>query len=300
MSINKQLLRIADHFSTAANSIKSIRFRKHFLRALLYAMLTAVVLINDLPLVWMVITSIKPDNEIVAYPPTLLPSRPTLDHYVQLFLASDFGRYMLDSAITAASTTVAVTILGTLGAYALTRFNFAIVRWLGEVSLLAYMVPSILLLVPLLRIMYFLHLDDTLLSLVIIYTTLLLPFGIWTLRSYFHGIPIELEEAAMVDGCTRAGAFFRVILPQAVPGMIASAIFTFNAAWGEYLFASSGLITKSLTLSPGLLTLVSSADIQGWGMLMAGCVVMTVPLMILFTIFQRQMVDVWAEGAVKN
>jgi ABC-type glycerol-3-phosphate transport system permease component len=296
-----RLGRVGNSYSTAARASMAILLRKISFRTFLYVMLIVVVGINDLPLAWMAITSIKPSNEIVIYPPGGLPNRPTFDNYVQLFTVSNFGHYMLNSAIVAGSTTVAVTVLGTFGAYALVRFNFASVRWLGEASLLAYMVPSILLLVPLLRIMYFLHLDDNLLSLVIIYTTLLLPFGLWTLRPYFQGVSIELEQAAMVDGCTRFGAFIRVVLPQGVPGVIASAIFTFNAAWGEYLFASTLLTTaKSLTLSPGLLMLFSSADIQGWGMLMAGCVFMTMPLVLLFIIFQRQLVEAWGEGAIKS
>jgi multiple sugar transport system permease protein len=194
-----------------------------------------------------------------------------------------------------------VVVLGTLGAYAVVRFKFPFVRWMGEASLAAYMVPSILLLVPLIQIMYAIHLDNNLLSLMLIYTTLLLPFGLWTLRSYFQGISVELEHAAMVDGCTRFGAFIRVVIPQAIPGMIASAIFTFNAAWGEYMFAST-LITNpdSLTLSPGLLLLMPSHGIQQWGMMMAASIVMTLPLLVLFILFQRQLVETWGEGAVKG
>jgi len=257
-------------------------------------------------------TSIKPDSNIITWPPSILPSRPTFQHYIDLFTTNysgaiavstgNFGNYLLSSTIVTVITTTLVVTLGTLGAYALVRFEFRAVSWIGEASLFAYMVPSILLLVPLVQIMYGLHLDNNLLSLILIYSTLLLPFALWTLRSYFQGISIELEQAAMVDGCTRFGAFSRVVLPQAVPGMIAAAIFTFNAAWGEYLFASV-LITdpNKLTLSPGMLLLMPSAGVQQWGMLMAASVIMTVPLIILFIVFQRQLVGAWAgEGAVKG
>jgi len=280
---------------------RTFRWRKNSVRILLFAALMVVVLINDLPLLWMGITSIKPDREIVVYPPTGLPIHPTLDNYVRLFTISEFGHYLFASALVATVSTIGVVVLGTLGAYAVVRFKFPFVRWMGEASLAAYMVPSILLLVPLIQIMYAIHLDNNLISLMLIYTTLLLPFGLWTLRSYFQGISVELEHAAMVDGCTRFGAFIRVVVPQAIPGMIAAAIFTFNAAWGEYMFAST-LITNpdSLTLSPGLLLLMPSHGIQQWGMMMAASIVMTLPLLVLFILFQRQLVETWGEGAVKG
>lgn len=279
----------------------SPRLRRDGVRLSLYALLLLILAVNDLPLVWIVNTSLKPEGEVIGFPPTLLPSAPTLQNYVNLFTASNFGLFLLHSAEVATVATAAVVILGTFGAYAFVRFPFGMVRWLGEASLLAYMIPSILLLVPIVRIMYFLHLDNKLLSLMIIYTTLAVPFVLWTLRSYFHGFALELEQAAMVDGCTRFGAFLRVVVPQAVPGMIAAAIFAFNASWGEFLFAST-LMTdpNSLTLSPGLLLLLPAHGIEEWGMVMGACAVMTVPLIALFIVFQRQLVETWGQGAVKG
>ncbi len=279
----------------------SPRLRGDGSRLFLYVLLLLILAINDLPLLWVADTSLKPEGEVIAFPPTGLPSSPTLQNYVRLFTVSNFGRYMLHSAVVATVVTSAVVILGTFGAYALVRFPFRFVRWLGEASLLAYMIPSILLLVPLVRIMYFLHLDNHLTSLMIIYTALAVPFTLWTLRSYFYGVAVELEQAAMVDGCTRFGAFLRVVVPQAIPGMIAAAVFAFNASWGEFLFAST-LITdpNALTLSPGLLILIPSHGIEQWGMLMAACVLMTLPLIVLFIVFQRQLVETWGEGAVKG
>lgn len=285
--------------------------RRVSLRVVLYVVLALIVLFNDLPLAWMFNTSLKPDSQIITWPPTILPSHPTFQHYIDLFVTSttaiavstgNYGHYLLSSTIVSTISTATVVVLGTLGAYALVRFQFPLVKWIGEASLFAYMVPSILLLVPLVQIMYGLHLDNNLLSLVLIYSTLLLPFALWTLRSYFQGISVELEQAAMVDGCTRFGAFYRVVIPQAVPGMIAAAIFTFNAAWGEYMFASTLITDPNITtLSPGMLLLLPSSGVQQWGMMMAASVIMTVPLIILFVIFQRQLIGAWAgEGAVKG
>lgn len=266
-------------------------------RLLQYALLMVILAINVLPLIWIAITSLKSDIEIVQYPPTGLPQHPILQNFVELFTMTPFGRYMLNSAIVATATTAAVVALGMFAAFAIARFNFRWIRGLGELSLFAYMVPSILLLVPLLRVMFFLRLDNSLWSLIIIYTTLTLPFALWTLRSYFQGVAAELEEAAMVDGCTRFGAFIRVVVPQAFPGLISTAIFTFNAAWSEFLFASTLMTTTDrLTISPGLLQILPSTGIIRWGLIMAACVAMVLPLLILFMVGQRQLVETWGEG----
>lgn len=282
--------------------LRSVHARRLIGVVFLYALLAILVVINDGPLVWMALTSVKPESEILSYPPTGIPSAPTFANYQGLFTESPFGTYLSNSGFIAICTTAIVVTFGTIGAYALVRFKFGFVRWVGEASLVAYMVPSILLLVPLVRLMYVLQLDDNPLALIIIYSTLLLPFGLWTLRSYFRGLSIELEQAAMVDGCTRFGAFWRVVLPQAVPGMIAASIFTFNASWSEFMFAQTLMTTPDrFTLSPGLVFLTPTNGLPQWGVLMAGAVTMTIPLVILFALFQRYLVDAWGgAGAVKG
>ena len=186
-------------------------------------------------------------------------------------------------------------------AYSFTRFRFRFLRGVGELSLFAYMVPPILVLVPIAQILTGLRLSNNLLALIVLYTATLLPFALWVLRSYFHGITVELEQAAMVDGCTRFGAFIRVVVPQAVPGLISTAVFTFNAAWSEYLFASTLMTSpKSLTLSPGLALLLDQTGVYSWGVLMAGSVIVVAPVVVLFVIAQKQLVGGLGEGAVKG
>jgi len=266
-----------------------------------YALLVFTVALTALPLLWMVLSSLKPDRETAAYPPTLWPRTFTLANYQTLFRVSDFGSYLQNSAFLATATTALTLVLATLAAYALTRFAFGFLRALGELSLLAYMVPPILLLVPIARIVTGAHMANSLPALVIVYTANMLPFGLWILRSYFEGISIELEHAAMVDGCTRFGAFYRVILPQALPGIISTGIFTFNAAWSEYLFASTLLNGGDrMTLSPGLALLMDQTGVYSWGMLMAAACLVTVPVIVLFVIAQKQLVSGWGEGALKG
>ena len=270
-------------------------------RAGQYALLGVVLLVTCLPLLWIVLTAFKPDSEIVAFPPTIIPTQVTLKNFENLFRISSFGSYLTNSLMVATSTTILTVTLGMFAAYAFTRFRFRFLRGVGELSLFAYMIPPILVLVPIAQILTGLRLSNNLLALIILYTATLLPFALWVLRSYFYGITVELEQAAMVDGCSRFGAFIRVVVPQAVPGLIATAVFTFNAAWSEYLFASTLMTSpKTLTLSPGLALLLDQTGVYSWGVLMAGCVIVVAPVVVLFVIAQRQLVGGVGEGALKG
>jgi ABC-type glycerol-3-phosphate transport system permease component len=269
-----------------------------------YGILIAVVLVADLPLVWIVVTAFRPDQDLTAYPPLLFPSRLTFDHFRHLFTSTLFGTYFVNSAFVASTATLLTMVVGTMGAYTIARFQarYVYLRALAQMSLLAYLVPPILLLVPITQIIGVLGLANNLTALVLVYSaTLLLPFALWILRSYFHGVSAELEEAAMVDGCTRFGAFRRVVLPQAASGLITTAVFTFNAAWQEYLYASILLSDpKSETLSFGVSQLVQADFFISWGQLMAASVIITIPVIVLFTIAQRQLVGGIGSGAVKG
>jgi multiple sugar transport system permease protein len=270
-------------------------------RAIQYALLALVVVVMDAPLAWMVLSSLKPDAENAAYPPTLLPRTWTLQEYVSLFKVSDYGTYLGNSLFLAVGATAAALVLATLAGYVLTRFRLPLLQPIGEIALFAYLIPPILLLVPIARLVAFAGLANDRLALLIIYTANLLPFGLWVLRAHFQGIAADLEDAAMIDGCSRFGAFGRVIIPQAVPGLIAAGVFTFNASWSEYLYASTLLNSPDkLTLSPGLALLMDQTGVYSWGVLMAGSVIMVVPLILLFALAQQQLVGGRGEGAIKG
>jgi multiple sugar transport system permease protein len=267
----------------------------------LHALLLAAVAVASLPLLWMLLASLKTDAENTAYPPTILPRTWTLASYAALFTVSDFGGYLRNSAVLATGTTALTIALATLSAYAITRFRLPGLRLTGELSLFAYMIPPILLLVPIARIVTGLGLANTSTALVLVYSAHLVPFALWILRAHFQAIPVELEHAAMVDGCTRFGAFARVIVPQATPGIISTAVFTFNAAWAEYLFASTLLNSgKKMPLAAGLALLMDQTGVYSWGMLMAASVLVTLPVVALFVLAQKQLVSTWSEGAVKG
>lgn len=270
-------------------------------RLFLHAMLVVVVVVADFPLAWILMTALKPDKEIALYPPTLFPSTFTLDNFENLFRISPFGSYLTNSIIVASGATILTVVLGTLAAYSFARFHYRFLNGVGELSLFAYMVPPILVLVPIAQVVTALGLANNLASLMVLYTATLLPFALWVLRSYFLGYTLDLEQAAMVDGCTQFGAFRRVVVPQAMPGLISTAVFTFNAAWSEYLFASTLMSTpKTLTLSPGLALLLNQTGVYSWGVLMAASVIVVMPVIFLFIIAQRQLVSGLGAGAVKG
>jgi ABC-type glycerol-3-phosphate transport system permease component len=261
-----------------------------------------LVLIVVGPLLWAVLSSFKPDVETSTYPPTIWPHAFTLRNYEKLFTVLPFTTFFLNSVAVATATSILTILLSASAAYSTARFRSAIAEVTSGIGLVAYMLPAILIVVPVFAVAQAIHALDSLPALVVIYSAYFVPFGVWQLRSYFAGIPIELEDAAMVDGASRLEAFYMVVLPQALPGLIATGIWTFTVAWNEYLFASLLLYTQShQTLSIGLSTvLVSDNNLYSWGVLMAACTLMTVPVMVIFMVIQRSLVAGLSSGAVKG
>ncbi len=272
-----------------------------FRRTVLYVLMILAVLWAVFPLIWVLISSIRPDIETYAFEQTFLPQNPTLDNYVSLFKITPFGIWMKNSAILSIATTLVVVVLSSMAAYAMSRFRYKIFGILGQLTLLAYMMPAIILVVPIFFLLFKLNLTNSQFGLFLVYVGTRLSVGLWMLRSYFQGIPIELEEAAMVEGATRFQAFWKVILPQAFPGMISTAIFTFSVTWQEYLFASILIFnSRSQTISAGVATFISEDWIYSWGTLMAAGVMISLPLVLLYAFMQRYLIAGWGGGAVKG
>jgi ABC-type glycerol-3-phosphate transport system permease component len=237
------------------------------------------------PLFWMVISSLKSTGEFYASPPTFLPVHWTLDNYRMLFAQTSFGTYFTNSLIVALGATFMSLLVGGLGAYSLSRFRFRSIAVFAQMTLLAYMLPEVLVVIPLYVYVVKLGMADTL----------------WYMRAYFNAIPVTLEESAMVDGCTRLQALRRVVLPLALPGLISTGVFAFNHAWNEFLFAlvfTSSERKKVLTL--GLATWIGQDSIYSWGMLLAAAVLVTVPVLIFYLLVQRKLVAGLAGGATKG
>lgn len=260
-----------------------------------------LVAIIAFPLIWMVLTSLKPQSELFRIPPGFLPSEITFEHYRILLTDTPFLRYFFNSMILATTTTVLVVAVGALGAYSLVRFRYRGRETLAGLVLFTYLLPSVVLIIPLYLMMVKIGLSNTLASLVIAYTTFSLPYALWLLRSFMAGIPEDLESAALVDGASRMGAFFDVILPQALPGIISTALFTFILAWNEYLYALVLVNSdQSRPLTTGVMNMLITAFNIDWSLLMAASVMMSIPLIIIFAFLQSYLTRGFGAGGVKG
>jgi multiple sugar transport system permease protein len=260
-----------------------------------------LVIVISFPLIWMVITSLRPQTELFKIPPTLIPRSITFEHYAKLLWDTPFLRYFANSMLLATSTTIVVVAIGTLGAYSLARFSYRGREMLAGLILFTYLLPSVVLLIPLYLMMVKLGFANTLTSLVIAYTTFALPYALWLLRSFMAGVPEDLESAALVDGASRIGAFVDVILPQALPGIISTALFTFILAWNEYLYALVMVNADDVRpLTTGVMNmLITSFNIE-WSLLMAASVMMSIPLIIIFAFLQSYLTRGFGAGGVKG
>jgi multiple sugar transport system permease protein len=273
-----------------------------FLRKLAFNLFTwSLVLLIAFPLFWMIVTSIKPQTELFRIPPTWIPEQVTFEHYWRLLSETPFLLYFRNSVILATTTTLFVVALGTIGAYSLVRFRYRGRETLAMLVLFTYLLPSVVLIIPLYLMMVELGLSNTLTSLVLAHTTFALPYALWLLRSFMEGVPEDLESAALVDGATRMGAFRDVILPQLLPGIISTALFTFILSWNEYLYALVLVNSESVRpLTTGVMSMLITAFNIEWSLLMAASVMMSLPLIVVFAFLQSYLTRGFGAGGVKG
>ncbi len=263
--------------------------------------LLAVMLVWTLvPFYWMIATSLKKDKEIYGFEATLVPREPTLDAYRRLFDQTPFLKYVRNSSIIAGVTTVASLVFGCLGAYALARLRFRGRALIARGLVFTYLVPPSLLFIPLFAMMSALQLVDTHHGLILAYLGFTVPFCTWLLMGYFRSVPLELEEAALVDGCTRMGALTRIILPVSLPALAVVAFFSFTQAWNEFLYAQVFVNSIEVrTITTGL-TLFIIEDVFFWGPMMGAALLSTIPPVAIYLVFQRWVVKGLTLGAVKG
>jgi multiple sugar transport system permease protein len=264
-----------------------------------YSILLLVVAIVLLPIYWMVITSLKLPREIYRVP-SLWPQVFTWDNYHELIDEKDFLLNIRNSLIVASAVTVISLIISSFAAYSLVRFRYRFKGIIGRIILFAYLTPTSLLFIPLSIIIARLNLGNSLNGLILVYLTFSLPLSTWLLQGYFRGVPKELEEQAMVDGSTRLGALFRILLPLSLPGLAAVSIFTFTGAWNELLLALIFITSESKRTVPLGINYLITSDVLPWGTLMAGAVLSSLPVMILYFVAQRFMVSGATAGSVKG
>ncbi|MBA2452354.1 MAG: carbohydrate ABC transporter permease [Chloroflexia bacterium] len=268
-----------------------------FAKHLLAAGASCLILV---PFLWMVSTSLKDPVEVVLRDPTILPRTFEVENYGRVFSRGRFGDYFLNSIMVSTATTLICVTLATLSGYAFARYRLPGGKPLLFGILATQMFPEILLAIPLYVLLRNLGLLDSLLGLILVYTTFALPFCVWMLRNYFMAIPRDLDDAAIVDGATRLQALRTVILPVAVPGIIATALFSFILSWNEFFYANTFISTRDRqTVSVGLQSLIGEFTTD-WGLLMAGAVVTTAPVVAVFFFVQRFLTQGLAAGAVKG
>lgn len=267
-----------------------------------YLLLTVALLCALAPVYWMLTISFKTEVEQFAVPPPWFVFTPTANHYHDAFVTRGFGNYLLNSAIVAVASTACALVIGTLAAYALARFQlpWRLNRRLSLWILSTRMFPAIVTAVPLFLMMRDVHLLNTRLSLIIVYTGFNLPFVVWMMRGFFADLPRDLEEAALVDGDSRMGALVRVVLPLVSPGLAATAVFCLIVSWNEFLFALVLTQTDaSTTLPVGIAGSVTQFEIK-WGVMSAAATVAVVPILVFALSLQKYLVRGLSMGAVKG
>ncbi|HXU88806.1 MAG TPA: carbohydrate ABC transporter permease [Methylomirabilota bacterium] len=269
-------------------------------RPLLYVGAVVLVVAAAFPLFWMLSTSLKPSDEIFATPPRMIPVHPTLENFGRLFSQTSFLTYFRNSATVASMAVLLTLSVSALGAYGLTRFSFSGRDKVAGLILTTYMFAPVMIIIPFYILVKQLGIVNTHLALVLSYTTFCLPFCLWLLRAFFSSIPLELEEAALVDGAGRGRAVWHVVLPLALPGLIATAIFTFILAYNDFLFSMVLITSEELKTLPVGVNDLFNATIVDWGMIMAAGVMITAPAVLFFAAVQRYLVQGWGAGGVKG
>ncbi len=272
-------------------------FGKRFLMT--YLPLIALLIFILFPFYWTFVTSIKPESELYGAI-TYWPSAVMWDNYKKLFTTTvDFLKAMKNSFIVASITTLVSLTASTLAAYAFSRYRFKGRKFMMALFLSNNMFPTVLLLIPLYSIMRNLKLLYTPWALVLAYTTFTLPFSVWLLNGFFNDLPMSLEEAALVDGCNRRMAFFKIILPILGPSLVATGVYIFMTSWNEYTFAVMFTNNATRTIPVALKSLIGQLGVD-WGLLTAGGIVTIIPVCIMFFFAQKKLVEGLTAGAVKG
>ena len=281
-----------------------MRKRPTRLKAGTIMLIGIICLFSMFPLFWMISTSFKPAAEVFTNNPNFIPKNPTLSGYITMFTVKtktvDFLGWAANSAICAFFTSIFGLIVASLGGYGMSRFRFRGRMPLGYFILIVQVIPGSLLVIPLFMILSELKLLNSFFGLIIMYVTFAVPFCTWMMKGFFDTIPLSLDEAARIDGASEFATFFRIVLPLTLPGMAVTAFFSFITGWNEYLFASVCMRDYSKwTLSVGLSSFQGQYN-TSWTNLMAGSVLITIPIVVLFIVLQKYLVGGMTAGAVKQ
>lgn len=265
-------------------------------------LLTAGILIifSGFPFLWMVSTALKESREIFATPPTIIPRAIAFENIARLFSETQALTYMRNSIVVSLASVALTIAVSTPAAYGLTRFQFRGREKIAATVLFTYMFAPIMIIVPFYVMMRFFGLTNTHFGLILAYTAFCLPFGLWMLRTFFQSIPLDIEHAAMIDGASRFQTVVYVVLPLAMPGVIATSIFTFILTWNDYIFARILISADELKTLPVGIADLYNASVVDWGMIMAAGLLVLSPVLVVFFVIQKYMVAGLGAGALKG
>lgn len=268
---------------------------------LVVAIASAIIIFTTLfPFVWMALSSVKQLDELYTVPPHWIPDHPTMQNFVKVFTESNIPRYFLNSVVISVGSTALALMLAIFASYGFARFNFTGKKFFQSFVLVGQLLPTAAIIVPLFITLRVLGLMNTYWGLILVYTIITLPLSVYMLTSYFQAIPVELEEAAVIDGASRLGVLFRITLPLSLPGIVAVLVYAFVTTWNEFIFALCFATDSSVKTLPIGLVEFSTEFTTDWGAVMAASMVMTLPVALLFVAFQRLFVGGLTSGATKG
>lgn len=275
-----------------------VRVRRIVKDVMIYSTLVLAGAIAVFPVLWGVVTSLKTDRAIAEFPPQWIPDPATMEHYRQVM--GSMGSYVLNTGLVAGLTILATIAVAAHGAYAAARADFPLKRFLLFVILATMMIPGVAVLVPLYVVASHLGLFNTYSVLVIIYSAWLIPMVLWLLRGFFETLPRELEDAAIIDGCSRLGVLYRISGPLVLPGISASAIVVFIFVWNEFILALSMTTSEDLRMvTVGVYYYITAYGIE-WGKLMAAVCIALLPVLVVFLVLQKGFIQGMTSGATRG
>ena len=265
-----------------------------------YIVLIAFALIVLVPVLWMISTSLKTEAETIVIPPTWIPNTITFDAYVRIWRDYPFLIYFRNSLIIVLGSMILSTAVSSFAGYGVTRFKFKGRRAFMTFTLMTQMFPSIMLLIPYYKVLSVYGIKDTYVGMILVYVSFTIPFCSWMMAGFFRTIPLELDEAATIDGCNHFRTFTRIILPLTLPGIASTSIYSFITGWNEYMFAQVLITNPALKTVP-----IGIAELNGyykimWNDMMAASLISTIPLVLLFLFLQRSFISSLTAGAVKQ
>lgn len=251
------------------------------------------------PLLWLLVSAFKGSSEMLNNPTRIWPIHWTLENFKTVLIDLHFTVNIRNSLIIAFSTTIIAIIISCLAAYGIIRFFPKFGNAMTRVLVTTYMFPSIMLVIPYAMVMARLNLTNTRIGLVLVYLSFSVPYAVWMLVGFFKTVPIEIEEAARIDGANRLQVFNRVVVPLVAPGIVCTAIYVFINAWNEFLYAMILMSSSDKTTISVAVHSLEGADIMDWGAMMAACAIVVIPSIVFFTLIQNKLSGGLSEGAVK-